>query len=205
MSTKADYNFYKSIGICVRCHKNPAKPNRVMCDECLEKSRKTASENRKVLKTMGICPRCGKNKLFGNEKMCIECSAKMYEYNISHRTGQKINYIQKRKAAGICTKCGKKKPVSGKTKCAICAHSERIRAREYRSRKGIDVDRSERAGNGRCYFCGTFIGTGRVCTVCRERITESLPKNSGNEQWRQDNQRIFAGKCGIQKNIGKKG
>ena len=31
------YYWYKSHGICVKCKKNDASPNRIMCDECREK------------------------------------------------------------------------------------------------------------------------------------------------------------------------
>lgn len=194
MSSKADYDFYKSIGICVRCHKNPAEQNRVMCAGCLEKSRKATFENRKFLKTMGLCPRCGKNKLFGDEKMCLECREKMYAYNKSHRSETKINYIQKRKDAGLCIKCGKRAPVTGKTKCAICACSERIRYREYQMRKGGDVDRSERPGYGKCYFCGSPISSGKICDKCKERVEKNLPSSFGNDYWRKYNRLIFGGK-----------
>ena len=30
-----EYQFYKRLKICVRCHKNQAEPNRVMCLECI--------------------------------------------------------------------------------------------------------------------------------------------------------------------------
>ena len=32
-----EYHFYKGLGICVRCHKNEAEPNKVMCLECIDK------------------------------------------------------------------------------------------------------------------------------------------------------------------------
>ena len=37
--SKNDYDFYKKIGICPDCRKNPAVPNRVFCDDCAEKRR----------------------------------------------------------------------------------------------------------------------------------------------------------------------
>lgn len=47
MNNKSDYDFYKSIGICVRCHKNQAEPNRVMCLECIDKESDRSRESRK--------------------------------------------------------------------------------------------------------------------------------------------------------------
>ena len=195
MSTKQDYDFYKSIGICVRCHKEPAEPERIMCAACLEKERKRAAENRAALKKMRFCPRCGQNKLFGDEKMCLDCREKMYEYNKDHRTPAQRNYIKIRKEAGLCIKCGKRPPVNGKTKCEICDASERIRAREYRMRKGIGIDRSERISEGRCYFCGyPVLGGMKVCGNCRERCANNLDLSGGNDYWRKNNKLIFAGK-----------
>lgn len=194
MSTKQEYNFCKSIGICVRCKKHPAETERIMCAACLEKERKRVSENRAALKEMGFCPRCGKNKLFGDEKMCLDCREKTYEYNKIHRSSSQKNCIKIRKESGICIKCGKRTPIDGKTKCAICASKERIRAREYRMRLGIEVDRSERVSNGRCYFCGEpVLDRMKVCSRCRDRCISNLDLSGGNDYWKQENKLIFGG------------
>ena len=77
MSTKADYDFYKSIGICVRCHKNMAEPNKIMCFECADMERVRDKEKRKRnhesekkrdldkyyrLKEQGVCTYCKHEK-----------------------------------------------------------------------------------------------------------------------------------------------
>lgn len=187
------YEYCKEHGICVRCRTEKAEPNRVMCRVCAEKERKRVAENRSALKTMKICPRCGRNKLWGSEKMCIECREKMYKYNLSHKSKTTKNYNQIRKENGLCIKCGKKPPVYGKTKCATCAAKDRIRAREYRRRGGVEVDRSERPSYGKCYFCGDVIDSGKVCDSCKKRIMKNLPKSKGNEFWKSDNQIVFGG------------
>lgn len=179
--TKQNYTFYKSAGICVRCHQNPAEPNRVMCAACAEKERQSAADNRKALKEMGICPYCGQNKIFSGESCCPECAAKKYISNRVRRNPAYDSQYQhdrkeRLKSAGICIKCGKRRAVAGKTKCGVCAASERIRAREYRQRKGIAVDRSERSSYGKCYFCGEPVMSGkRVCEKCREKCVANLP------------------------------
>lgn len=197
MGSKQTYDFRKASGICVRCGKNKAAENRVMCAECLEKERLRMQENRKALKDMGFCPRCGKNRLFGDENMCLDCRQKMYDYNKQHRNSCSKNYIKIRKESGMCIKCGKRPPVFGKTKCAICAAKERIRARNYRMRKGIDVDRNERTGYEKCYFCGEPVIAGmKVCEDCRIRCTKNFPRNGGeNEYWRNEN-KLIRGKRG---------
>lgn len=188
------YQYCKENGICVRCRKEKAEPNRVMCKKCAEKERKRVAENREALRLMKICPRCGSNKLFGDEKMCIECREKMYEYNLSHRGSSNKNYNKIRKENGLCIKCGKRPPVQGKTKCSMCAANERIRSREYRMRKGIDIDRSERPSNGKCYFCGSKIAVGKICDSCKKKITNNLPPSTGNDLWKRDNKIVFGGK-----------
>ena len=183
----------------MRCRKEKAEPNRVMCKKCLEKERKRVAENREALRLMRICPRCGSNKLWGDEKMCIDCREKMYEYNKLHRSRRNKNYNDLRKKNGLCIKCGKRPPVQGKAKCSMCAAKERIRSREYRMRKGIDVDRSERSRYGRCYFCGVKIDSGEICDYCRERIMKNLPRASGNDSWKKDNKIIFGSKMSERK------
>lgn len=168
-----------------------AVPGRVMCEECAKKDNERTKENRKALINIGICPRCGKNKLWGDEKMCLECKEKMYEYNKTHRTKSHKNYNKIRKDNGMCIKCGKNAPVPGKTKCALCAQRERTRAREYRMRKGIEVDRWERPAYGKCYICGAEITSGRICKRCKDRIVSSLSKGNKNSLWERDNALIF--------------
>ena len=177
----------------MRCRKEKAELNRVMCKKCAEKERKRVAENREVLRLMKICPRCGKNKLWGDEKMCIDCREKMYEYNKSRRSKENKNYNKIRKQNGLCIKCGKRPPVEGKTKCAICSEKDRIRMREYRMKKGIDVDRSERPAYGICYFCGSNINSGKICSSCREVMINRLPSSVGNDARKRDNKIAFGG------------
>lgn len=193
------YNYCKENGICVRCRKEKASLGKIMCESCAKKDNQRTKENREALKGMGICPRCGRNKLWGDEKNCIECRAKMYEYNLTHKTKSTKNYNKIRKENGLCIKCGKKPPVKGKTKCATCAAKERIRAREYRMRKGVDIDRSERPSYGKCYFCGAQIESGRICGSCKKRVMKNLSFSTGNNSWREENKIVFGGRKNAKK------
>lgn len=72
-----EYHFYKDLKICVRCHKNPAEPHKVMCLECADKDNEQSRKNRQKnseerkkrdlgkynrLKEMGICTYCKHEK-----------------------------------------------------------------------------------------------------------------------------------------------
>ena len=87
---KQTYEFYKSRGYCVRCKKNQAMLDRILCDECAEKQAERDIARRRT--------------------------KKFKEFN---REMSKINY-QKRKEAGKCGRCGKRKPIPGKLKCLDC-------------------------------------------------------------------------------------
>lgn len=188
---KETYEFRKTNGICVRCGKEMARTNRVMCEACAEKERVRRSEDRAALSKMNLCPKCGQNRLYGDEKMCLDCREKMYKYNKTRRHSTGKNYNELRKQNGLCIKCGRRPPVPGRVKCGICLALERERARNYRLRNGVDVDRSERPNFGRCYFCGGEIESGRICNACKERIIKNLPKKHVNLTWIHDNELVF--------------
>ena len=78
MNNKSDYDFYKSIGICVRCHKNQAEPNRVISTiiiEALEKQfPKKVAFKRNAYGGISVCPICGASD-YG--KYCRQCGQKI--------------------------------------------------------------------------------------------------------------------------------
>lgn len=132
MSSKADYDFYKSIGICVRCHKWPAEPNKVMCLECAdnEKIHDRAKRQRNIsymkkndldkyylLKQQGICTYCKHEKAVSGKTKCAKCLAK-----IRTKRQSKRNDIDRseRCSYGICYICGKNPILPGKGVCAEC-------------------------------------------------------------------------------------
>lgn len=134
MSNKQDYDFYKSIGICIRCHKNAAEPNKVMCLECAgreldryhEKGRsKTTlikdSHRKKAhyeqCKNDGICPRCGRKVENFRYVYCKRCRAKMGEWRSKKR---KDIDRSDRVSHGICYLCGKNLVMPGKGVCSNC-------------------------------------------------------------------------------------
>ena len=118
------YNLYKQHHICVKCKKNDALPNRVMCEECSEKrakrywdymenttleQKKEDADNRnkqrrelgESRRKQGLCPRCGKKALKGHVR-CLDCSLKDVRYSKEHRRKEKSN-----KPIDSCYRCSK--------------------------------------------------------------------------------------------------
>lgn len=195
MTNKERYQDLKDRGICVYCKTAPAEDGKTTCRICREKQRKQTAEKRAALRELRICTECGSRRVYGDEKICPECSARKYASNLKQkRDHEKENQYhknrrQKLKEMGICVKCGKRKAENGKTRCGICNAKERQRAKRYR---GQWIDRSERPAYGMCYFCGSHISKGRICSECAERVTKSLPEESDNKMWRMyENARIL--------------
>lgn len=132
MSNKADYNFYKSIGICVRCHKNMAEPNKIMCLECADMERVRDKEKRKRnhesekkrdldkyywLKSQRICTYCKHEKAVPGKTKCKKCLVKIRTKRQSKR--HDIDRSERR-SCGICYICGKNPVLPGKGVCAEC-------------------------------------------------------------------------------------
>lgn len=132
MSSKADYDFYKSIGICVRCHKRTAEPHKIMCLECADKEKihdkskryrnisyikKKDLDKYYLLKQQGICTYCKHEKAVPGKTKCAKCLAK-----IRIKRQSKRNDIERseRPSYGICYICGKNPVLPGKGVCAEC-------------------------------------------------------------------------------------
>lgn len=129
---KADYDFYKSLGICVRCHKENAEPGRVMCYECQDKeseinrrSRERNLEREKTrdldkyyrLKVEGICTYCKRRPADPGKTKCNACLAK-----IRNRRNAKREDIERseRPSYGICYICGKNPLYKNFKVCESC-------------------------------------------------------------------------------------
>ena len=129
---KEEYDFYKAQGICVRCHKNAAEPNRVMCLECadkekirnksqrertLDKSRSQDLSKYYKLKEQGICTYCKKNPATPGKTKCEKCLAKIR----NRRNNRNIDIPRSERVSfGLCYICGKKQIVPGHSVCADC-------------------------------------------------------------------------------------
>jgi hypothetical protein len=68
----------KTIKQCTVC-KNPAKPKRTLCQECLDKRSKVSSERYRENKDAGVCPFC-RNALEEGQATCTTCLKRNLRY-----------------------------------------------------------------------------------------------------------------------------
>lgn len=126
-----EYHFYKDLGICVRCHKNPAEPHKVLCLECafadtertkrkreeaIERYKKRDLDKYYKLKEQGICTYCKHEKAVAGKTKCAKCLAKIRSKKEQKRQdicrSERISY-------GLCYICGDK-AIDGKGVCQKC-------------------------------------------------------------------------------------
>ena len=127
-----EYHFYKRLGICVRCHKEQAEPNRVMCWECSDKEKekyRIKREEKKEeynkrdlnkynrLKELGICTYCKHEKAMPGKYKCKNCLCKLKRKRDAKRTDimryERVSY-------GLCYICGKEELKDGFRVCEKC-------------------------------------------------------------------------------------
>lgn len=151
-------------------------------------------------KEKGICVQCGSYKSAPGRVRCECCLAKNAESSSKQRKKRGVEERkkdnenhriarEKRKQKGLCINCGKPQSKSSKCFCIDC----RIKNQRKNDRRKNGISRSERYSYGLCYICGGKLDAdGRLCSVCKTRSTENLPKESKkNSYWRKDNKIIF--------------
>ena len=129
---KAEYHFYKGLGICVRCHKLKAEPNRVCCYECIDRDKirdrekyikhadkinKRDKERYKALKEQGICTYCKHEKAVPGKTKCQKCLNKLQRKRILKQNGIPRS---ERPSYEMCYLCGKAELFEDKKVCAAC-------------------------------------------------------------------------------------
>ena len=125
---KLTRDFYRSHGICVCCHKQPASPGHVLCEDCLEKNReyvrkkksaetqeereKRLVHERKVRKALiarkkaeGRCIGCGKKALKG-QQFCLECLIKKRRW-ARKQAAKSRKHVKTDFSPGLCVRCNK--------------------------------------------------------------------------------------------------
>lgn len=127
-----EYRFYKELGICVRCHKERAEPNKVLCSECADEDKEQCKKSRERnmakekkrdldkyyrLKEQGICTYCKHEKAVAGKTKCAKCLAKIR--NKRNQNKAEIDRSE-RVAYGICYICGKDKVIPEKGVCEKC-------------------------------------------------------------------------------------
>ena len=144
----ANNAYYKSRGICPRCHCRPSEPGKVLCWECAEadheaylrktpeqrkakQSRDTARKRiiRAERLAKGLCPKCGKRPSVDGG-LCKNCRGYLARYREKKRKEQGIFPRAELRGCELCYICGGKRPaMPGKSVCEVC-YAQRMKAME---------------------------------------------------------------------------
>lgn len=108
MSSIDIYYWYKSRGICPRCHAKDASKGKVYCLDCLDKE--------------AVATMIYKSKHDTKENNRIFCRDR----------------YQKAKEEGICVRCFKRKARDGKISCQMCFNKIREKQAIYQRLKRMD-------------------------------------------------------------------
>ncbi len=136
----------RAAGICTRCAKAPAAPERTACAACLEKRRAADRARYAAGKAAGL-------KYGGSN-----AEAKRRSARAKSKRRQKA-----RREAGLCIRCGKRPPVEGGTTCTPCRETRQAaERRQY----------SERRAAGLCTACGAPSQGAARCAPCAKRSYE---------------------------------
>lgn len=130
-SKRKEYEFYISIGVCPRCHKEKLYGDERACLDCatdrykrgLKRDREHANEiankNHKrryrEASEKGICTRCNKRKAAEGQKRCKMCIERVNEYRRAKRGIPR----RLRPDFGLCYLCGDTAK-EGQKVCATC-------------------------------------------------------------------------------------
>lgn len=141
------YRFYVDHGMCPRCRKRKALPNRISCADCLYKMNEAQIQRYRAMTE--------EDKKQRNERL-------------------RIRY-QERKSAGICVECGKKPAKKGRVRCFECLVKESRKASEYKRRKGA-LPRILLGDGYHCAICGADVEKRKLCDRCLANVRKSVVK-----------------------------
>lgn len=156
INNKNNYEYYKKIGVCVRCKKNKAEEGKAQCRECLDARAEYAlkrhydgkakydkkkhsdyiKRKKQICDAFGICPYCmNREKYKGKE--CIEC------YTKRNRKYKEKSALKEKLPKNLwgeferCMMCGGEREDGHK----LCAeHLEMARANAKKARSSINRD-----------------------------------------------------------------
>lgn len=158
ISSKTDYEFYKSLHICAKCHHEKAAPGRTLCLLCLDKKAEQTRQRRKQLdqdslhqewrtqsalkyrvhKDAGLCVRCKKKATHG--VLCTEHWLKQKRYD--HEKNRKMNANKPlhepvwayRKRNNLCLWCAEPLSNTSQYYCPTCLSKVRLCAEKAREK-----------------------------------------------------------------------
>ena len=179
----------KAAGLCVKCGRAPALPERTQCGPCVERrlaadrarhararvagkprrdseaarqaDRERGRRRRAERRAAGLCIRCGNVAPEEGRSMCEPCR--------DDRRAAKRTRRAERRAAGLCEDCAA--PVTGGAAyCAPCASARNERRqRDPEAHREADRRRyAERRARGDCTSCGKPANGAAECQSCRD-------------------------------------
>ena len=137
----------KAAGICTKCGRAPARPERTLCEPCAEQHRARDRTRHAQAKAQGI-PYGGRDP------------------EARRRAGRKRSRrrSETRRAAGLCIRCGNVPPEEGRAMCEPCREDRRVAKR---------ARHAERRAAGLCVHCAAPAPGGKAycepCAVTRSR------------------------------------
>ncbi len=182
-----------AAGLCVKCGRVPAVPERTHCEPCAEKrrardrarharakaegrpcggrdpearrrvDRERSRRRREARLAAGICIRCGTRPPGQGRSMCEPCREDRRQAKRARRA--------ERRAAGLCVKCAAPAP-GGATYCSSCA-GDRTARRQRNPEAAREADRRryiERRARGDCTRCGKPAQGAAECRSCRDAV-----------------------------------
>ena len=137
---------FKEYGICAKCGKRMAEPNKALCFECSEmemvyqkrylskmtdeeqeifkdKSRVTAMTRYHKLKNSGICVSCGRRKALNGNVFCLDCKVRKKKKRMENHS----IYRHERPDYGLCFICGRPVYENHRT-CKDCYEKRKAQA-----------------------------------------------------------------------------
>ena len=177
----------KAAGICTKCGRTPARPERTTCEPCAERhrardharharakaegipyggrdpearrraGRKRSRRRSEARRAAGMCIRCGNVPPKEGRAMCEPCRE-------DRRQAKRARHVERR-AAGLCVHCAAPAP-GGKAYCDPCAKT-RSRLRNLEAKREADRRRyAERPAWGDCTSCGKPAHGAAECQAC---------------------------------------
>ncbi len=112
----------KAAGLCIRCGKNRARPNRVNCEVCMDFQKRYREEKRQL----GLCVYCSdQRKAIDGTSYCVSCRNKIAKGTQKLRDG--------RRELRLCVSCGLNHACENKVNCETCAAEARNYHRKNKS------------------------------------------------------------------------
>ncbi len=176
-----------AAGICTKCGRASARPERTTCEPCAERhrardrarhararaegipyggrdpearrraGRKRSRRRSEARRAAGLCIRCGNVPPEQGRAMCEPCRD-------DRRAAKRARHAERR-AAGLCVQCAAPAP-GGEAYCDPCAET-RSRRRNLEAKREADRRRyAERRARGDCTSCGRPAHGAAECRAC---------------------------------------